>query len=370
MIADTLQSVTLLRRARLAVGDVRWPGAARRDEWQMVEDIIAAAHASANCSSAPPVADRLMRTNSGVIVARLRPVTPAGAPLILKIATTPDADRCLRRHAAAITHLHESDQLVDIRQLVPVPIASGDCCDRSWVIETALPGLSAQICFASAATLRWLQRHAIDTMVGLYERTLTPKLVDSTVFEQLAGRHLRRLGEVALTWPDGDAARHRVDALASELRRELVGRVLPLAQTHGDFWPGNLLVSYRNRTITGILDWDAAIADDLPLVDVYHILVSPVAMLRQYAFGEVIRERLLLGGLSAEDRHLLDSVSKRLGLPTDADFRRAAALLFWVRFVTDALDRRSERRSDPHWLGLNVWPVLTLFAPAVGSTLN
>jgi len=47
----------------------------------------------------------------------------------------------------------------------------------------------------------------------------------------------------------------------------LAGRTLTVSWVHGDFTPGNILVTPDGTSVTGIIDWDHSASKELPQLD-------------------------------------------------------------------------------------------------------
>jgi aminoglycoside phosphotransferase (APT) family kinase protein len=183
-------------------------------------------------------------------------------------------------------------------------------------------------------------------------------VMDDTIFARLAGDDLALLHRLAERWPETAALRQKLRLLEELLRRQLHGRELPFSWTHGDFWPGNLLMQQLGGAITGIVDWDRASADQLPLHDLLHLLAYTRKMQRRSELGEEIVSYLLPAAFDKHEATLVREALEALGLPADARFFQAATLLYWLRFAAANLSRYPAFRSDSRWLRNNVFLVL------------
>ncbi|MBI3978107.1 MAG: aminoglycoside phosphotransferase family protein [Chloroflexi bacterium] len=308
----------------------------------------------AGCAAQGLVIQRLCQTETGALVARVAPPGGSGRTIVVKAEPGPLAAEGLSHHYQTVRRLRSIPSLAGWYDALPEPLGQGHLDGRSYILESALQGVPGRWLLAHAGTLAWLQRRAADVIVALGRATLVRRTVDAEEFERLVGRDLTRLGGLSV----GLEAR-QLDDLRGLIEQELLGREVPLAWVHGDFWPGNLLVSWPRGGITGIVDWDRAVADELPVHDLYHLLTYPSAMLRRYRHGDVVVEKLLAGNLDLGERRLFEAVAEELDLPADAGFRRVAAIVYWLRFVVANLTRRLDLQNDDRWLARNVWPVLS-----------
>jgi hypothetical protein len=56
---------------------------------------------------------------------------------------------------------------------------------------------------------------------------------------------------------------------------------------HGDFWLGNVL--FKKERVAGIIDWEWARRDGIPVADILHMLLRTPAMARDTSFAETLR---------------------------------------------------------------------------------
>ena len=162
-------------------------------------------------------------------------------------------------------------------------------------------------------------------------------------------------------WVDQPAERIRmalpsngvIGRLAGVLRADLAGRPLTLGWAHGDFHPGNVLVSADGR-VTGIVDWGGAREQDLSVLDLAFWLLTVPAPGQPREFGKRIAARL------SSERFWTPTESRLLGSLTDADLAtgRTLLLLAWLRHVSSNLGKSDRYGSSPLWLRWNVIPVL------------
>lgn len=306
---------------------------------------------------APAIISKLL-TKSDVVVLMVGAEAGGAAQAALKLPLTPDAEQSLTRHRQVLIALHEIPALQGFRQLLPQPIAWGTHEERPYYLETALPGVIARQFLGQPAALAAMKQAAAQALLDLHSSTLQHSPIDEAAFARLAGNDLALLNQVANRWPEPVLLRKKLDRLGELLRHELLGQTLPLAWIHGDFWPGNLLIQPANGALSGVIDWDRADAEELPLHDLLHLLAYTRKLTRRTELGEEVVEYLLPAAFDAHERFLLDAAVERLHLPANAAFLRAAVLLYWLRFASANLSRYPARQTDARWLTKNVFYVL------------
>jgi len=63
---------------------------------------------------------------------------------------------------------------------------------------------------------------------------------------------------------------------------------IPGDLAHGDFWLGNVL--FKGDAVAGVIDWEWARKDGIPLADVLHMLLRSPAMEHDASFAQCFRE--------------------------------------------------------------------------------
>jgi hypothetical protein len=205
--------------------------------------------------------------NSGVTVFLTAP--EADEPhLALKIATTSLAAEVIEREARVLVDL-ERRSLSRVEPTLPRHAGLFRVDEMLAVAASVVPGIPMQTRYHAfrhlsrpasvgadfAAAERWLSDLHADSMSHA-----APLAVADGMAERIAAR-----------WPAdprADELAGRLGPIADRLRSATVPRTV----VHGDFWPGNLLMT--GDAITGVVDWaSGAMAGD-PLRDVARFALS------------------------------------------------------------------------------------------------
>jgi aminoglycoside phosphotransferase (APT) family kinase protein len=160
---------------------------------------------------------------------------------------------------------------------------------------------------------------------------------------------VRRLVQGGPAGPDHLAA---LAELERALRKDLIGRTVECAWIHGDYWAGNVLVSAAGQ-VCGIVDWDSAASRELPLNDVFHLVVSDLRLRRGTAWGICLADVMTGGGLPADERALIEKASALAGLAV-----RSSALLYWLRTIESSHRRHPATVASRPWAQANVTSVV------------
>lgn len=188
---------------------------------------------------------------------------------VAKVPTTEAAARSVEREATRLTDL-AGCELGAASTTVPRVVAHLEHLGRPVMVTTALPGRSmladyhswrhtarrASVAADLAAAGAWLS--------GLHRATSSGTCRMETSLDGVAEAIRVRFG-----------ARHGTDAdlaCVEGLRRGLAGFPVPASVVHGDFWPGNLLVS--NGQVSGVIDWEMARLDGPATRDLAHFAIT------------------------------------------------------------------------------------------------
>ena len=233
--------------------------------------------------------------------------------MVLKLPLTPDAERSTTDHRQVVITLHQLPELHSFCAFVPRPISWGD-----YAGSPILPGNGA--CRASARLI-WcaiklepasMKQDAARLIRQLHLGTLQRHVVDEGAFARLAATIWRCCGSLPSAGPRPRCCAKSSNCSKSCCATRLHGRELPFCWTHGDFWPGNLLLQPADGAIGGIIDWDRASADQIPLHDLLHLLAYTRKLQRRTELGEEIVSYLLPAAFDKHERALVKEAIEQL----------------------------------------------------------
>jgi len=319
---------------------------------QLIKD-----HQGEFSGSVPRIASAL-RTRSDVAIFMISDIAGAPATKVLKLPLTLDAQQSIKLHHKVVDALRNQPELEDFCVLVPRALAWGVFEGQAYYLETALPGMVTSNLIRQRKDPTSLKQNAVHAILRLHTGTLRREVVDDMLFAAIAGNDLALLYQLAERWPEAALLRHKLQSLEAILRSQIYGRELCFAWSHGDYWPGNILMQPPDGLLSGIVDWDRATPQQLPLLDVLHLFAFIRKMQQRSEVGEEIVNYLLPAQFDISERALIDQALEQLGLPTSSAFLQSAVLLYWLRFAAANLARYSQLRKDNRWLAKNVYIVL------------
>ncbi len=196
----------------------------------------------------------------------------------------------------------------------------------------------------------------------LHRRTARSITVDDSTLRRWVEEPLERLRAGMALGASESRSRAAIKALAADLDSALRGRHVAVSWVHGDFVPGNILVSPDGASVTGIVDWELASPGDLPLLDTIQFLVATRTLVQQRELGAVLFELLSGPSWTAEETALLAAAQE--GLPGDTVNPKALLLLSWLRHVDANLSKSERYAHHSLWVARNVDVILRYVSAA------
>jgi hypothetical protein len=288
-----------------------------------------------------------------------------GLPLAaVRIARGPSGRRGLSRAAAALTSIPSllggAEAGTAAAALLPGLLASGEANGRAWLAEGALPGQSGRGLVSDPVERAVLLRRMTTAIVAIHAA--------GTVRTPVSGAQLGAWVDrrVAVVRAIVEAGRHppthvaALERLGSELGSAIRGRELSTGWIHGDLWPANVLVDQASHQLTGLVDWDSAAPDELPLHDLLHLALTTRRLVERRALGELVGELLRDAAWTADDRAALGPGAEGSDGPAVFDGLDAstALRLYWLRAVEVNVDRRPALARQRAWVRANVVSLL------------
>lgn len=292
------------------------------------------------------------RTFSDLLVFRLDGGGSRGA--VVKHPRSARATASLAHECDAVRRLSRDERLGSWRRLLPVVEERRLEGDLPLVVETCLPGVEADgLLRRSPGLARQVTESALSTIRELHLATGRTEEVSGRVADWLDPRLAVLVEEVR--WCRTGEGAEALAVLRELVGRELAGRRLLVAWTHGDFHPGNVLLAEGQETVSGVIDWAGAVPDGPALLDCHTFVLTVRHQLTGREFGEVVVDVVRRASLRLEDRRLLADVGA-LDPGTRAD--TAFTLLTWLWHVAGNLEKSARYARSHRWVADNVVSVL------------
>ncbi|HET6357298.1 aminoglycoside phosphotransferase family protein [Streptomyces sp.] len=297
---------------------------------------------------------RLERTVSDLLVFQLEGEATQ-PPLVVKHPLSSRAATSLARECDAVRQLALDDRLAKWRHLLPTVEMCLPEGRLPLVAEGRLPGVGGDTLLRHSPELaRNVAVSALQAVGELHRATGHPERVTTQAAEWVHP-HLDVLAE-EIRWCRQGPGAAAMEALRERLTRGLAGRTLTVAWTHGDYHPGNILLSEELGTLTGVIDWATTRPNGPCAIDSYMFVLALRQQLGRRQLGRIVADVVRRGSLLPEDRHLLAQTDVP---PPDEDPDEALLpLLTWLWHVAGNAAKSARYGRSRRWVASNVVPVL------------
>ncbi|NUK24617.1 phosphotransferase family protein [Streptomyces lunaelactis] len=156
-------------------------------------------------------------------------------------------------------------------------------------------------------------------------------------------------------WCRAGAGAAGLEALRRCLDEGLAKAVMTRAWTHGDFHPGNVLLSQERTQVTGVYDWGNARIDGPSEIDACTFVLAVRAALSGRSLGDLVADALRADGLAPADRALLSAAAVD---PDDGGDPAVLPLLAWLWHVAGNVRKSPQFGRSRWWVADTVAPVL------------
>jgi aminoglycoside phosphotransferase (APT) family kinase protein len=297
----------------------------------------------------------LARTVNDVTVMTLG---PQGHPpvALLKLPQSDSAVVSLEKHKEVLAKLRADQRLGSWRALLPALLAEGETAGNYYVVEQMKAGFDARTLLHGPDT-RMRIRAAAATAIGvLHRRTATSVVVGTKMLERWVNGPISSIKDALSRSRSAHGYHRTLDRLANELHSSLMGKRLPVSWIHGDFSPGNILVTTDAGEVTGILDWDQSEPEGLPQLDLVLLFLSTRMLSQRCELGDIVKKMLNGAGWTSNEGDLLNTA--QVSLPGDAVGMRELVLLAWLRHVAANLSKSTRYFGHRLWTAKNIEAVL------------
>ncbi|WP_327319392.1 phosphotransferase family protein [Streptomyces sp. NBC_01235] len=292
------------------------------------------------------------RTLSDLLVFRLD--GDATPPVLVKHPRSARATASLAEECNAVRRLAHDESLGAWRLLLPVVEQCRLEGPLPLVVESCLPGIEGDVLLQRSPQLaRPVTESALGAIRELHRATGRREEVTARLGDWVDPR-LSVLAEEVRWCRRGEGA-EAMTLLRDRLVRALAGRSLLVAWTHGDFHPGNVLLTRRHGDLCGVIDWAGALPDGPAMLDCHTFVLTMRHQLEGRQFGHVVADVVRRASLLPEDRRLLAEAGV---LASDSEGETAFTLLTWLWHVAGNVAKSARYGRSHRWVADNVVSVL------------
>jgi hypothetical protein len=284
-----------------------------------------------------------------------------GPDVIVKVAGGPHSNVALEHEKGALRALHADTRLERLHDLIPVVRDVGVLEGRQYLVETVVRGVPADSVLRSGAQNGKTLAAAARTIAALHEATRSePAPLDDRTLERWVDEPVAVIEQVMAYRPHADASSAALARVSDAAHQAFIGKAVARSWVHGDYGPANFFVTPDGGRVAGIVDWEAAVPDGLPHLDVLHLLLSTRVLARRRELGQIVRELLTEPRLDDSERAALELAWQ--DLPGESLDLRSLILLCWLQVASATLLQSDRYQRSRLWVALNVESVLRAYA--------
>jgi phosphotransferase family enzyme/methyltransferase family protein len=266
---------------------------------------------------------------------------PNNAGGIAKLPFTIIGLEYMKNHLASINDLHASKN-PRVASFLPQILDYGLSNGQAYWVESWIDGIPATSYSWRAAWKRKVAESALHFLIDLHQSTSKPTEIHRELFDDLLQAPVAGVEETIREFEPGFELKPLVEALW----RVFGGRQIPLVRTHGDFWPGNILVSTEGQ-LSGVLDWGLSMKQGWPMLDLLHLIAFQHKWRATWLFGSVTTKTLMRRRLTAWEHKMVAAYCAALSL--EDSLWPAFVSLYWLHHASQARNDFGEQ-----WLRRNV----------------
>lgn len=202
-----------------------------------------------------------------------------GTPIVAKFPRYGGTNPSLQREDAALQDVSGAI-IAPMRPTIPRSLGIHRVDGIDVMLQTAVPGHHLVAQTASRRLRPERVAEQLDVVLSWCLELQRASGHQRTVDEAFIASRLAPLAAEAVAALNGDEATAAFLDRTIDQARRLIGTRLPTVVTHGDYWAGNILVDHGR--VIGVVDWERATLDDLPIWDPVKAVGSAAYHLDRY----------------------------------------------------------------------------------------
>jgi len=288
--------------------------------------------------------------------------------LFIKLPLVPFAEARLRKQSEMLHSLHRHDGLrrLDMTpftlarnasKVFPQILAQGEFERQAYFFESRIKGAPLSRLYVPNEVFRKISENLFAFWHEAQARCGAIMNIDQNKFNQICRQPLQQLTQWAQPPHRYDEVLRRLEDFFAE---HFIGQRLFLGLVHGDFSTKNILANSKTFELSGVIDWDIASRESIPILDVLHFFVR----LDSSSFREApprIAMRLIQPNAEALHSPYLQKALSKFGY--EKKILPAIVAYYWVQRLQVYLD--SPKYLDTHFMQRHVYDILDFFSETI-----
>lgn len=246
------------------------------------------------------------------------------------------------------------ESLVDtgISSYVSRFLYKGYAGSQAYYCEERLSGYAIDI---PISKMNKLVMKAAKFITDFHKETTRAITINERNFKTLFAGEFNRL----LLYIDNKYIR-KVEEIESIIKKKVVGRHFKMVWTHGDYNIENTLFDTKTWHLQGVIDWDLAQKEGLPLLDILYLLLYKSSLVTKKTIAETFKERFIKRNFAYPEKEL---IHKYLSLITiSEEFLEPLFIMFWINHIVKRYHDHLVKSSSDNtaWMRENVYDAIDL----------
>jgi len=229
-----------------------------------------------------------------------------------------------------------------LKSVLPRIVDQGITDGQAYWAESRIEGITATKCWWIPGWRRRVAESGFSFLMDLHQLTRQPTHILRDLFDELINPHIAIVEKKAKKMDRTFDMRPLVEVLWDVFCE----RYIPMVHTHGDFWPGNLLVS-KNVQLMGVLDWDTSLDRGWPMLDLLHLIAFQQKWRATWHFGSVITKKFMRCKFVPWEYKMVEEYCTSMGIGHSLLFGFVA--LYWLNRSSQCIGSFNET-----WVRRNV----------------
>ncbi len=283
-------------------------------------------------------------------------------PVVLKIPSSSREAESLRKQSENLVTLAGNEELGEWRRVLPKLVACGSVKGHEYFAEHTLNGIPMYSLFHNHVISWSSVKTAAYQINMLHQKTARCVEVDEGLERAWVDEPLNILVQFSQREFVSSDFQLAINHLRHRLHEALYKRQVCVSWIHGDYSPANILFDSSGTSVSGIVDWDLARPNELPLIDLLHLLISIRMEIKKQEMGRVVSDLLVNRNWNPAELKLIQAVGQ--DLQGGAIDLQDLLLLTWLRHINANVTKTERFDNHKQWVEENFLSVLRVLAPA------
>ena len=269
--------------------------------------------------------------------------------IIIKIGLNPVAVIQLEKNCESIKLIKTDSNIPDqFKQFIPDVLCSGVSSKVRYCVEELMPGLPAVTYADNDADFDRILKNALKLLQELHVDTRKKRISYDIIRLFIS----ERINYIKLLLDN--KYEKTVLMISDYLNHCLSDYNLPSVFQKGDCGANNILVA-EDLSISAIIDWDQALPEGLPLIDIFNLIESFKRYKLKKEIGVIMTEFIFPNKLERSEHEFLKTYCHNMGI--SIELLKPLSIIYWLIHVFEQ-NNSSIAINNKNWIQNNIIAVI------------